>query len=73
MDFWTLTGTGIHDHETIWITGKPERVLVHKWRAAEQSILAGAGTIRADNPMLNVQGMVRQKSGEVDIEQFRNT
>ena len=38
-----------------WITGKPERVLVHRWRAAEQAILAGAGTIRADNPRLNVR------------------
>lgn len=38
-----------------WITGKPERVLVHRWRAAEQAILAGAGTIRTDNPYLNVR------------------
>jgi diaminohydroxyphosphoribosylaminopyrimidine deaminase / 5-amino-6-(5-phosphoribosylamino)uracil reductase len=38
-----------------WITGRPERVLVHKWRAAEQAILAGAGTIRADNPGLDVR------------------
>jgi diaminohydroxyphosphoribosylaminopyrimidine deaminase/5-amino-6-(5-phosphoribosylamino)uracil reductase len=38
-----------------WITGKPERVLVHKWRASEQAILVGAGTIRADDPRLNVR------------------
>lgn len=38
-----------------WISGKPERVLVHKWRASEQSILVGAGTIRKDNPKLNVR------------------
>jgi diaminohydroxyphosphoribosylaminopyrimidine deaminase/5-amino-6-(5-phosphoribosylamino)uracil reductase len=38
-----------------WITGKAERVLVHRWRASEQAILAGAGTIRADNPMLNLR------------------
>lgn len=41
--------------EPYWITGKPERVLVHKWRAAEQSILVGAGTIRSDNPGLDVR------------------
>ena len=41
--------------EPNWITGKPERILVHRWRAAEQAILAGAGTIRADNPGLNVR------------------
>lgn len=38
-----------------WISGKPERVLVHKWRSHEQSILAGAGTMRTDNPALNVR------------------
>lgn len=38
-----------------WITGLSERVLVHKWRAEEETILAGAGTIRADNPKLNVR------------------
>jgi diaminohydroxyphosphoribosylaminopyrimidine deaminase/5-amino-6-(5-phosphoribosylamino)uracil reductase len=41
--------------EPNWITGKPERILVHKWRASEQAILVGAGTIRADNPRLNVR------------------
>jgi diaminohydroxyphosphoribosylaminopyrimidine deaminase/5-amino-6-(5-phosphoribosylamino)uracil reductase len=40
---------------TNWITGKSERVLVHKWRASEQAILVGAGTIRKDNPQLNVR------------------
>jgi diaminohydroxyphosphoribosylaminopyrimidine deaminase/5-amino-6-(5-phosphoribosylamino)uracil reductase len=38
-----------------WITGKPERILVHKWRAAEQAILVGAGTVRADAPRLDVR------------------
>lgn len=44
-----------HKTEPNWITGKPERVLVHKWRAAEQAILVGAGTVRADDPRLNVR------------------
>jgi diaminohydroxyphosphoribosylaminopyrimidine deaminase / 5-amino-6-(5-phosphoribosylamino)uracil reductase len=43
------------ERKPTWIIGKAERVLVHKWRAAEQSILAGAGTIRADNPELTVR------------------
>ncbi|MFN8239675.1 MAG: bifunctional diaminohydroxyphosphoribosylaminopyrimidine deaminase/5-amino-6-(5-phosphoribosylamino)uracil reductase RibD [Bacteroidales bacterium] len=38
-----------------WISGKPERVLVHRWRAMEQAILAGANTIRVDNPGLDVR------------------
>jgi len=44
-----------HKPEPTWITGKPERVLVHKWRASEQAILVGAGTVRADEPRLNVR------------------
>ena len=47
--------SGDQKREPTWITGKPERVLVHKWRASEQSILVGAGTVRADNPHLNVR------------------
>jgi diaminohydroxyphosphoribosylaminopyrimidine deaminase/5-amino-6-(5-phosphoribosylamino)uracil reductase len=38
-----------------WISGKPERCFVHRWRASEGAILAGAGTIRADDPVLNVR------------------
>lgn len=47
-----------HVARPTWITGKPEKILVHKWRASEQSILVGAGTVRADNPMLNVREWV---------------
>jgi diaminohydroxyphosphoribosylaminopyrimidine deaminase/5-amino-6-(5-phosphoribosylamino)uracil reductase len=60
---WAQSADGYLDikrsenHKTgpTWISGKPERVLVHKWRSEEQSILVGAGTIRADNPRLNVR------------------
>lgn len=45
----------ITDRRPTWITGKAERVLVHRWRSEEQSILAGAGTVRADDPMLNLR------------------
>jgi diaminohydroxyphosphoribosylaminopyrimidine deaminase/5-amino-6-(5-phosphoribosylamino)uracil reductase len=44
------SGTGPH-----WITGKSERILVHKWRAEEQAILVGGETVRIDNPLLNVR------------------
>ena len=47
--------SGDHKREPTWITGKPEKVLVHKWRASEQAILIGAGTVRADDPRLNVR------------------
>jgi diaminohydroxyphosphoribosylaminopyrimidine deaminase / 5-amino-6-(5-phosphoribosylamino)uracil reductase len=57
-----------------WITGKPERSLVHKWRSEEQSILVGAGTVRADDPKLNVRDwkgsdplrLILSSSGKID-------
>jgi diaminohydroxyphosphoribosylaminopyrimidine deaminase / 5-amino-6-(5-phosphoribosylamino)uracil reductase len=60
--------------EPTWITGKPERSLVHKWRAEEESILVGAGTVRADNPKLNVRDwngnnplrLILSSSGNID-------
>jgi diaminohydroxyphosphoribosylaminopyrimidine deaminase/5-amino-6-(5-phosphoribosylamino)uracil reductase len=60
---WAQSHDGFIDMEresgsdigTNWITGKPERILVHRWRASEQAILVGAGTVRADNPRLNVR------------------
>jgi diaminohydroxyphosphoribosylaminopyrimidine deaminase/5-amino-6-(5-phosphoribosylamino)uracil reductase len=56
-----------------WITGDSERVLVHKWRSEEEAILVGAGTVRADNPRLNVRlwkgrnpvKIILSKSGEL--------
>jgi diaminohydroxyphosphoribosylaminopyrimidine deaminase/5-amino-6-(5-phosphoribosylamino)uracil reductase len=57
-----------------WITGKAERILVHRWRAAEDAIVAGGATIRADNPMLNVRywrgknplKIIISRSGKID-------
>lgn len=53
--FIDIVRSADHKQQPTWITGKPERVLVHKWRAAEQAILVGAGTVRADAPRLNVR------------------
>jgi diaminohydroxyphosphoribosylaminopyrimidine deaminase / 5-amino-6-(5-phosphoribosylamino)uracil reductase len=53
--FLDVVRTEGHDQTPSWISGKPERILVHKWRSSEQSILIGAGTLRADNPKLNVR------------------
>jgi diaminohydroxyphosphoribosylaminopyrimidine deaminase / 5-amino-6-(5-phosphoribosylamino)uracil reductase len=41
--------------EPWWVTGMEERVLVHRWRTAEQAIMAGGATVRTDNPSLNVR------------------
>lgn len=37
------------------ISGPSEKILVHKWRAAEQAILVGAQTVRNDDPFLDVR------------------
>ena len=63
-----------HPRKPLWITGNAERVLVHRWRAAEQAILAGAGTVRADDPRLNVREwtgddpvrLILSSSGDLD-------
>lgn len=38
-----------------WITNEACRRLVHKWRAEEQAILVGSGTVIRDNPRLTVR------------------
>jgi diaminohydroxyphosphoribosylaminopyrimidine deaminase/5-amino-6-(5-phosphoribosylamino)uracil reductase len=52
IDIVRPSGTPVEPH---WISGKPERVLVHRWRAEEQAILVGAGTVRNDNPSLSLR------------------
>jgi diaminohydroxyphosphoribosylaminopyrimidine deaminase/5-amino-6-(5-phosphoribosylamino)uracil reductase len=60
---WAMSADGFIDInrpegcpvEPYWITGMTERVLVHRWRATEQVIVAGGGTVRSDNPALNVR------------------
>lgn len=79
---WAQSADGLLDAERIigqireplWITGNAERILVHRWRASEQAILAGAGTVRCDDPRLNVREWTGQNplriilssSGEID-------
>ncbi len=41
--------------ESEWITGIETRTDVHRMRAESQAILVGAGTVRADNPSLDVR------------------
>lgn len=39
----------------VWLSDKPSRQLVHKWRSEEQAILCGTGTALADNPSLTTR------------------
>ncbi len=79
---WACSADGFIDFEREkgdtagphWITGMAERVLVHRWRAAEDAILAGGATIRLDNPALDVRywkgrnpvRIIVSRSGEID-------
>lgn len=41
--------------ESRWITGEPARAHAHLERARHEAILVGSGTLRADNPRLDVR------------------
>ena len=43
-----------------WITNEKSRQLVHKLRSEMMGIVAGIGTVKADNPMLNSRLEVQQ-------------
>jgi diaminohydroxyphosphoribosylaminopyrimidine deaminase/5-amino-6-(5-phosphoribosylamino)uracil reductase len=47
--------TALANGESKWITGEAARADVQGWRARSSAILAGAGTVRADDPRLTVR------------------
>lgn len=54
--------TALPDGRSQWITGDSARADGHRWRARACAILTGIGTVREDNPQLNVRldGVRRQ-------------
>lgn len=44
-----------------WITGPQARRMVHAERARHDAVMVGAGTARADDPMLTVRGLGEQR------------
>lgn len=53
--------------ESRWITGPAARARVHLMRARADAVLIGAGTARADDPMLDVRGFGRRAAQPVRV------
>ncbi|HYS56697.1 MAG TPA: bifunctional diaminohydroxyphosphoribosylaminopyrimidine deaminase/5-amino-6-(5-phosphoribosylamino)uracil reductase RibD [Burkholderiales bacterium] len=49
--------TALANGKSQWITGEPARADGHRWRARACAILTGFGTVRDDDPQLNVRGV----------------
>lgn len=49
--------TALHSGESQWITGAEARADGHAWRARACAILTGIGTVKADDPQLNVRAV----------------
>jgi diaminohydroxyphosphoribosylaminopyrimidine deaminase/5-amino-6-(5-phosphoribosylamino)uracil reductase len=49
--------TALRNGDSQWITGAAARLDGHRWRARACAILSGIGTVRDDDPRLNVRGV----------------
>ena len=49
--------TALANGESRWITGEAARADGHRWRARACAVLTGFGTVRDDDPQLNVRGV----------------
>ena len=58
----TLDGkTALPDGQSQWITGPIARADGHHWRAQACAILTGVGTVKEDNPTLNVRDVKTER------------
>ncbi len=58
----TLDGkTALPDGQSQWITGSLARADGHHWRAQACAILTGVGTVKEDDPTLNVRDVITER------------
>jgi diaminohydroxyphosphoribosylaminopyrimidine deaminase / 5-amino-6-(5-phosphoribosylamino)uracil reductase len=50
--------TALPDGRSKWITSEEARADGHLWRARACAVLTGIGTVKADNPRMNVRGVL---------------
>jgi len=53
--------TALSDGRSQWITGALARADGHHWRAQACAIVTGVGTVKADDPILNVRDVVTHR------------
>ena len=53
--------TALRNGASQWITGAEARQDGHRWRARACAILSGIGTVRSDDPQLNVRGVATSR------------
>jgi diaminohydroxyphosphoribosylaminopyrimidine deaminase/5-amino-6-(5-phosphoribosylamino)uracil reductase len=53
--------TALPDGKSQWITGPLARADGHHWRAQDCAIIAGVGTVKEDDPSLNVRDVATQR------------
>ena len=53
--------TALPDGQSQWITGSYARADGHHWRAQACAIVTGVGTVKEDNPLLNVREVQTQR------------
>ncbi|WP_163930185.1 bifunctional diaminohydroxyphosphoribosylaminopyrimidine deaminase/5-amino-6-(5-phosphoribosylamino)uracil reductase RibD [Paraferrimonas sp. SM1919] len=70
----TLDGkTALKNGQSKWITGKLARNDVQKLRAEVGAVITGSGTVRADDPSLNVrQHVLNHKGYDTELSQIPN-
>ena len=49
--------SALADRTSQWITGEAARLDGHRWRARASALLTGIGTVRSDDPRLDVRGV----------------